>query len=80
MTGVGLLRLHLMDYCPFISLWTLIYSFLFSIYFSLLFQICMMHKEAHHPSSLEILMRGLQVFLVQTRIYYGGEITSHYRI
>ena len=30
--------------------------------FSLLFQTCMMHKKTHHPSILEHLTGGLQVF------------------
>ena len=63
MTRVGLLRLNILVYCQLPCLCTLIYSLLLSIDFSLLFQTCMMHKEAHHPSSPEILIGRLQVLL-----------------
>ena len=64
LTGVGILILYLLNYFPFLSLWDLISSLLLSVSLSLLFQTCIIHKEAHHPSSIEILMVGIQVFLV----------------
>ena len=39
-----------------------------------------MHKKSHHAPSLEILMGGLQVFLVKKSIWDGGEINFHARI
>ena len=80
MTCVGLLILKMLGYFQLLSLCTLINSIL--LYFSifLMFQTCMMHKEAHHPSILEILLGRLQVLLVWTWIECGGEITCHARV
>ena len=55
-------------------------SVLLFVALSLLFQTCIKHKEAHYPSSIKILMGGLQVFLVWTWIWDGGGITCHVRI
>ena len=63
LTKVGLLRLQLLDYCKYIYLWTLISS-LFKSIDPLMLQTDMMHKEAHHTSSLEILMGVIQVLVV----------------
>ena len=46
---LSLLRLQILDYFQFLSLWTIIYFLLLYVSFSFLFQTCMMHKEAHHP-------------------------------
>ena len=37
----------------------------------------MMHKESDHPSSIEIFIGGIQILLVHTWIWGGGEITFH---
>ena len=59
-----MMRLELLDYCEFLSLLKLIYLLFLSIALSLMLQICIMDKDEFHPSSLEIVMGGLQVFLV----------------
>ena len=68
LTRFVLLTVQILIHCQLIYLWTLITYLFFSVVVSMLFQTCMLHKDSHNYSGLEIVL-GVLVHVLGAKDY-----------